>query len=215
MIWLMFTPPSPLLPSWCVWDWDHCWLQLKGFVCFHHQDKQFKATVPTHLPPLQGQDFRPVPASLLSVCPSHVLIVAVHALVQEQPHCCVLPMPHPGCTQSMGAASPSSGHGGAPARCRWSARCPDSTPKGPPYGEHSKASVGQQTLPGPPGHSISPHQPGQQCHEEPPSLPQLCHGPCPSSSPSIQLFLQIQLCGSVRVPHAFPLSTQLISFHLA
>lgn len=49
--------------------------------------------------------------------------------------------PHPGCTHSSANVSPSSGRGGAPARCRWSARCPGSTPRGPPCGEHSKATV--------------------------------------------------------------------------
>jgi len=86
--------------------------------------------------------------------------------------------PHPGWTNSMGAASPSSGHGGAPARCRWSARCPGSTPRGPPCGEHSKEAVLAN------GHCLDllpmrppPHCAGQECHEQPPLLPQLCHGP--------------------------------------
>lgn len=100
------------------------------------------------------------------------------------------PRPHPGCAHGAGSASPSSGRGGAPAHCRWSARCPGSTPRGPPCGEHSKATVLAD------GHCLDllatlppPHRPGQQCHEQPPSLPQLCCGPCPSSSPSMQLSL--------------------------
>lgn len=114
----------------------------------------------------------------------------------------------------MAAASPSSGHGGAPARCRWSARCPGSTPRGPPCGEHRKATVLGN------GHCLDllamlppPHRAGQQCYEQPLSLPQLCHGPCPSSSPSFQLSL-ITLGTStyVRTPfHSWYPSNQLSS----
>lgn len=93
------------------------------------------------------------------------------------------PHPHPRCSHGAEAASPSSGRGGAPARCRWSARCPGSTPRGPPCREHSKATVLANrhcldllAMPPP------PHWAGQQCHEQPLSLPQFCHGLWTSSS---------------------------------
>lgn len=180
----IFTLPSPLFPSWCVQDWGSCWLQLEGSICFHHQGKELKAAVTRYLVPLPGQNFRRVTARFLSVCPSHILVFDVHVLVQKHPCSHTLPASPPR------AALPSSGHGGAPAHCRWSARCPGSTPRGPPCREHSKATVLAD------GHCLDlltmllpPHWAGQQRREQPPLLPQLCHGPCPSSSPSTQLSL--------------------------
>lgn len=108
---------------------------LKGSVCFCVQgggaiQKLWQGA--SHTPPAQ-----PI------VCIFSVLVFSAHLWVQEHQlggGWCLLPDPGMGLGRRVPTAqghSPSSGHGGAPARCRWSARCPGSTPRGPPCRSNS------------------------------------------------------------------------------
>lgn len=74
-----FTPPALLVFVGLGW----LLARLEGTICFHYQGKELKAAVTRYLVTVPGQDFRHIPVSLLSVCPSHVLVVDIHILVQE------------------------------------------------------------------------------------------------------------------------------------